>query len=317
MIISASVRTDIPAFYGAWFLNRLRAGSCRYVNPYNREQQPTVYFDREETGEGVVDGFVFWTKNLAPFVPVLAEVRARGFPFLVQYTINGYPRALESRVVDANASVRTLRQVAATYGPRVAVWRYDTIVLSSLTPPVWHVENFARLAAALEGATDEVVTSFVQMYKKTRTNIAAAEHAHGFRIHDAPDEQKQGLLRLMAGIAQRHGMRVALCAQPELQVDGVGIAHCVDKERMEELAGHPIGAKVEGTRPACACYTSRDIGSYDSCPHGCVYCYAVQNRPLALERYHKHNPMSDFLFDPPVVTPPRARRVSVQPRLLP
>lgn len=298
MLISASVRTDIPAFYGEWFLNRLRAGYCRYVNPYNTAQQPRVSLRPAD-----VDGFVFWTKNLAPFLPVLQEVKQRGMPFMIQYTINGYPRELESRVVDADASVRVLRDVAARYNPRVAVWRYDTIVLSSLTPFGFHVDNFGRLAAQLRGATDEAVVSFVQMYKKTRTNIAAAEKEHDFQVYDAPDEEKRALLRQLAPIAAENGMKLVLCAQPELEVEGVGIAHCVDKTRMEALAGHAVAAKVEGMRPTCECYKSRDIGDYDTCPHGCVYCYAVQNRTLALKRYKTHNPLSDFLYEPTTVMP--------------
>jgi hypothetical protein len=33
-IISVSRRTDIPAFYAPWFLNRLREGFAGYVNPF-------------------------------------------------------------------------------------------------------------------------------------------------------------------------------------------------------------------------------------------------------------------------------------------
>ncbi len=84
MIISASYKTDIPTFYGDWFMRRLHAGYCKSVNPYSR-QVYRVPLDRQ-----AVDGFVFWTKNIAPFLKHLPAVRERGFPFVVQYTINGY-----------------------------------------------------------------------------------------------------------------------------------------------------------------------------------------------------------------------------------
>ena len=144
MIISASYKTDIPAFYGEWFRNRLRAGYCRMVNPYNSNQRFLVSLRREN-----VDGFVFWTKNLAPFTETLEEVRRRGFPFIVQYTINGYSRALESRVVDPVQSVDVFRAASERYGPDALVWRYDPIVLSSITGAGFHRSNFARLAAEL------------------------------------------------------------------------------------------------------------------------------------------------------------------------
>lgn len=293
MIVSASVRTDIPTFYGEWFLNRLRAGFCRVVNPYNRTQHLRV-----SLSAGDVDGFVFWTKNLTPFLTVLDEVAARGLPFVVQHTINGYPRELESRVVDAEQSVRNLHLVARRYGRDAAVWRYDTIILTSLTDLAWHRSNFGRLAAALEGATDECVVSFVQMYKKTRTNITVAEREFGFNAVDASEGEKRRMLTDLAGAAHRHGIALRLCAQPELLTDGVEAAHCIDAQRLARLGGRPIRAILKGTRTGCECYAARDIGEYDTCPHGCIYCYAVQERLLALSRYRRHNPQSEYLYPP-------------------
>ncbi|MBL8157827.1 MAG: DUF1848 family protein, partial [Anaerolineae bacterium] len=117
MIVSASYRTDIPTFYGEWFVNRLRAGYCRTVNPYSRALH-TVSLRRKD-----VDGFVFWTKNAGPFLRFLPEIRERGFPFVFQYTINGYPRELETSVVDAARSVEHASSIRAAYGGRVVVWR--------------------------------------------------------------------------------------------------------------------------------------------------------------------------------------------------
>ncbi|MGC9516015.1 DUF1848 family protein [Methanocrinis sp.] len=144
MIISASYKTDIPAFYGEWFEKRLEAGYCKVANPYNRRQVRRVSLARED-----VDGFVFWTRNLGPFLGRLERVRDFGRPFTVQQTITGYPRELEPSVVDARRSVRHLRAVAERYGPRAAVWRYDPILFTSLTPAEYHLDNFERLAGAL------------------------------------------------------------------------------------------------------------------------------------------------------------------------
>src|ERR1700694_1401224 len=80
MIISASYKTDIPAFYGEWFMNRLRAGSCKMVNPYGG-QIYTISLVRED-----VDGFVFWTKNIGPLLKHLPEIHEGGYPFIVQHT---------------------------------------------------------------------------------------------------------------------------------------------------------------------------------------------------------------------------------------
>jgi hypothetical protein len=266
------------------------------VNPFNREQHYTVSLDRQH-----VDGFVFWTKNLGPFLDVLAQVHAIGYPFLVQYTINGYPRTLESRVVDARRSVEHMRLIAKRYGPRVAVWRYDTIIFSSLTAPDFHRENFAALAGALAGTTDEVVVSFMQLYKKTQSNMNRAAAEHDFEWEDPPPDAKQALLSELATISARHKMQLSVCSQPDLVVPGVRESRCIDAHRMMEVAGHRFRAQLKGMREGCGCFESKDIGDYDTCPHGCVYCYAVRNRSLALARFQAHDPEGEYLFPVPPV----------------
>lgn len=306
MIISASYRTDIPAFYGAWFMKRLEAGFCRVENPYSGLPY-RVSLRRED-----VDGFVFWTKNLTPFMDSLATVRERGFPFIVEYSITGYPRQLEFSVVDSDRAVTHIRRLAADYGGRVPVWRYDPILFTSLTPPDFHRENFTRLAAALAGATDEVVISFAQIYQKTRRNLTWAAGKFDFTWDDPPDAVKLELAAELTTIAQQHRMRLTVCSQNQYIVPGAAAARCVDAGRLADVAGKSIRAPVKGNRPDCACHLSRDIGAYDTCPHGCVYCYAVRDRDLAQERYRQHDPEGDFLYR---VEAPETE-VEHQPRLL-
>lgn len=293
MIISASYRTDIPAFYGAWFENRFQAGFAKVVNPYGR-QVSTVPLRQG------VDGFVFWTRNAAPFHSALARVRAAGLPFVVQYTVTAYPRALERSVVEPERAVADIRALAAVHGPRAVVWRYDPIVFSTLTPAEHHRAAFARLAQALAGAVDEVVISFAQIYRKTARNMDAAARAHGFAWGDPDDAAKRALAAELALVASAHGMRLSVCAQAAYIVPGSHGAACIDARRLEDVAagwGRPriITAKTKGNRPDCLCHESRDIGEYDSCPHGCAYCYAVGSRTVAKRRHAEHDPASEFL----------------------
>ncbi len=293
MIISASYKTDIPAFYGEWFENRLKAGYCMVANPYNRRQVRRVSLLPED-----VEGFVFWTKNLGPFMGRLERVAELGRPFTVQYTITGYPRELERTVVDADRSVRHLRTVAERYGPKAAVWRYDPILFSSLTPAEYHLDNFERLAGSLEGSCDEVVISFATIYKKTARNLAAAAREFGFTWEDPPDNVKLDLAARLAEMAGARSMRLSVCSQWRYVVPGAQAARCVDARRLAAMGGQPIRARLKGNRPDCGCYESVDIGVYDTCPHGCVYCYAVLHRDLALSRYRSHDPEGEFLFSP-------------------
>jgi hypothetical protein len=290
MIISASYKTDIPTFYGQWFMNRLREGNCRMINPYNR-QVIDVSLKNED-----VDGFVFWTKNIGPFMKHLPEIRRRGFAFVVQHTINGYPRELEHSVVDDGKSIENVRQIAQEFGPRTCVWRYDPIVFSSLTPEDFHRRNFEQIARKLSGAVDEVVVSVAQVYRKTQRNMDVAAGKCGFSWVDPGIEAKRKLLRELVGIARGNGMALGVCSQRELVVEGAAEAQCVDARRLGDLSGKKIVAKVKGNRPECVCHQSRDIGEYDTCPHGCAYCYAVRDHDLAAARFRRHDPDSEFLF---------------------
>ncbi len=298
MIISASYKTDIPTFYGEWFMNRLRAGYCKMVNPYGG-QIYTIRLARED-----VDGFVFWTKNIGPFLQYLPEIRARGYLFIVQHSINGYPRELEARVIDASQTVEAMRKLCSAYGSDVSVWRYDPIVFTSLTPIEWHRRNFAALASALEGTTNEVIISFAQIYKKTRRNMDSSARASGFTWQDHEticQQQGHDLAVEFAQIAASHGMQLKVCSQRTFLVPGlIEEARCVDAERLARVAGTALAhdIKLKGNREECGCFASRDIGAYDTCPHGCVYCYAVQQREMALDRYKAHDPRGEFLFSP-------------------
>ena len=291
MVISASYKTDIPTFYGEWFIRRLRSGYCKIVNPYSRQ----IY--RVDLRRPAVDGFVFWTKNIGPFVKYMPEIAERGYPFVVQYTINGYPRELETSVVDATQSIQHAALLRGKFGDRVVVWRYDTIVLSSLTPREFHLENFTRLARALSGTSDEVVVSFAQLYQKTRRNLDTAAEANHFTWVDPSPSEKRHLLRELGGIARAYGFQMSVCSQRDLLVPEVTDAKCVDVRRLEAIGGRHIRGSLKGNRPDCGCFASRDIGEYDTCPHGCVYCYAVRKRDAALRRFRHHDPDSEFLFE--------------------
>ena len=298
MIISASYKTDIPTFYGEWFMNRLDAGYCKMVNPYNQQ----VY--KVELTPESVDGFVFWTKNIGPFLKYLPDIQKKGYVFIVQHTINGYPRKLEFKVINYSHTIEHMKKLSGEYGPNVAIWRYDPIIISSLTPLDWHEHNFERLAVALEGTTDEVVVSIAQIYKKTKRNMdwAAKEFDFSWNEHEEMQlEVVRELVKKLAQIAKSYGMQLKICSQEKYLIPGVvEEARCVDANRLERVANKPIEGKSrqKGNRKECGCFASKDIGEYDTCPHGCVYCYAVQNRDLALQRNKAHDPTSEFLFRP-------------------
>lgn len=283
MIISASYRNDIPAYFGDWFLNRLDAGHTDVRNPFNGKTA------RVSLAASAVSGFVFWTRNPAPFKAGFEAVAARAAPFIIQMTITGYPRALEAGVIDTDSAIQAFRALSETWGPRAVVWRYDPVLITSLTPYEWHIQNFSRLARALSGATDEVVLSHAHIYRKTSRNLDKAAAAMDFTWQDPDMASKQDLLADLAARAQAHGLRPSLCAQPDLLVEGLDLARCIDARRLSDVAGTSIQSRQRGQRPGCLCAESRDIGRYDTCAQGCAYCYANQSRTAASENVQAHD----------------------------
>ncbi len=268
MIVSASYRTDIPAFHGRWFLDRLADGVVTVPNPYGGK--PSVVSLRPES----VDGYIFWTRNAKPFLPGFEAVAAQGVPFLVSYTVTGYPAALDGVTPGIGHALAVMAELRRLYGPKAVVWRYDPIVFSDATPPAWHRQTFARLSGALAGITDSVVVSVLQPYRKALKRLDDA--AIGWR--DPAPAEKRALIGELAGLARDAGMTLSLCAQPELVPDGVAEAACVDAGRLADIKGAPLKAAAKPHRDTCRCAQSRDIGQYDTCPNGCAYCYAVQGR---------------------------------------
>ena len=285
MIVSASYRTDIPAFHGDWFEAQMARGVCVVANPYGGAAT-RVALDRR-----AVDGFVFWTRNPAPFMSTLDRLRAGGWPFVVQFTIIGYPRTLDAAVPAADRQIAALRRLYDRFGPDAVVWRYDPVLITDATPPQWHRRQFEWLATSLAGMVDEVVLSFAAIYAKTRRNLDRMTAVDGVAWRDPPADEKAGLLADLAGIAAGCGLTASLCAQPDLLAATeratppapLGAAACIDAARLSRVTGRPIAARTKGNRHGCLCAESRDIGAYDTCPHGCVYCYANRS-PAAAKR---------------------------------
>jgi hypothetical protein len=279
VIVSASYKTDIPALYSEWLFNRITAGYCMVRNPYGGKPF------RVELA--AADAWVFWTRNFRPLL-----VRVPPEPFTVQFTITNYPRTIDQAVIPAETAVQQMREIRNKFGPRSAVWRYDPILFTEAAD---HRENFASLAAALRGATDEVVISFAQLYRKTLINLGRRDT----KWHDPPDDEKRAVAADLAGIAAENGLKLTVCSQAAYTVPGAEPAQCIDAQRLSDVAQRTIAARVKGNRPDCLCHESRDIGDYETCTQGCAYCYAVLSRARALHNFKQHDPRDEYLLNRP------------------
>jgi sugar phosphate isomerase/epimerase len=264
MIVSASYRTDIPAFYGKWFAERWAAGYCDVPNPYSQKLYRVSLLPQD------VEAMVFWTRAAKPFRKQFDMVHADGVPFVVTYTLTGYGPQLEKGVPVWQTGAEVMHDLAAQFGKDCVVWRYDPIVVTDTMTHGWHVAHFGQLAEAVAGASNEVVVSFMQFHAKTRRSLMQ----NRIPALDPSVEEKQALLRELAAIAAAKGMRLSLCAQPDFLIPEVKKASCIDLQRLWRVRGEPFKAKLRPTRPNCACAESRDIGRFATCKFGCAYCYA-------------------------------------------
>jgi hypothetical protein len=295
MIISASRRTDIPAFYPEWFMNRIREGYVHVRNPFNTHQVSRVDLSPEN-----VDCLVFWTRDPQPMMPFLAELDCRGYPYYFQITFTGYPKVLEPAAPRADEMFSTFRELSRQIGPERIIWRFDPILLSDVTPEEAIVENFALLARELKGTTRRVVISFLCLYNSVKRTFARLEREKGLRFHDAgaTTERVMRIAASLANIARTKSMEIVSCADRyDLASVGIGPGKCIDDELIQRLFGITVsGRKDRYQRKECRCVESKDIGEYNTCTHGCVYCYATFNKDQAERNRARHDPASPFLI---------------------
>jgi hypothetical protein len=286
-LISASRRTDIPAFYADWFLERTRAGSVSWVNPFSGEIA-SVSLD-----PGDVAAIVFWTRNFAPMMRHLDELERRGYRYLIHFTLTVLPRIYESHVPPVKTAVAQLRRIAGRVGPDRVLWRYDPILISPETGEDFHLRAFESLASALEGATRQCSLSFVQIYGKVRRNFTR----RGLPLPAPEPEMRRSLAARLSEMGAARGIAVKACCNDDLVGQGVGKARCVDRDQVRRLwPDLEFSAAPAPSREGCGCSRSFDVGAYDTCLHGCIYCYATRDRETAKERHAEHDPASATLI---------------------
>jgi len=284
MILSASRRTDIPAHYADWFLNRLRAGYVLARNPMNHAQVREIALSPEK-----IDCVVFWTKDPVPLLDYLSDIDAMGYTYYFQFTLTPYSKTLEHHLRDKSEIAETFIRLGKHIGRNRLVWRYDPIILNHDISIDYHIKHFMAYCEKLHPYTDEIVISFVDCYPKLRTNL----------IRAVTEEEILALGSRLSQIAGQFGLPVNACCESLdlLSTCGIGQASCIDKTRIEALCGHSIAAAGDKNQRAdCRCVQSVDIGAYNTCQNGCVYCYANYSESSVAANCRRHDPQGEFLI---------------------
>ena len=263
MIISASRRSDIPAFHSKWFLSCLEKGFVDIANPRNPKQVKRVELTPE-----VVDCFVFWTKNAAPMLFELHRLTA--FNYYFQYTVSGYDNDIEKNVPTLDERIDTFCKLSEIIGSRRIIWRYDPILFTPTYDFHFHIDSFEKIASSFQGFTQHCVISYVDMYPKIKRNMNLM-HA------EVPTREiATELSKILLAVAKNYGIKLSACCEPpEMLTPGIENARCIDAGLIASLTGKYLKSTLQKSlRPLCRCTPSIDIGTYDTCGHGCVYCYA-------------------------------------------
>ncbi len=294
MIISASRRTDIPAFYSEWFINRLRAGWCFVPNPRNYQQLSFLSLIPEK-----VAAIVFWSKNPTPLMKYLDEIDQRGYRYYFQLTLNDYPVELEPALPPINVRIETIKKLSERLGSLRVIWRYDPIIISNQTPITYHIEKFSQLSESLKGYTSRVMVSFVDYYQKTDSRLEKL-HKVGFEFEKEFEYTAEVsiLMRKLGEIARQNGIEIFTCAE-EFNFSNCRVMPgcCIDPTLIQKIWSVKVDARKDPSqRPKCLCSVSKDIGINDTCLHGCTYCYATRKNITAKRRNSEHDLSSPVLW---------------------
>ncbi len=283
MIINTGCRTDIPAFYSKWFMNRIRDGYVFVRNPYYNTQVTKYSLNPE-----VIDCLVFGTKNPAPMIKYLDELDK--YKQLWYITITPYGKDIEPLVPDRLKVIESFKKISKHIGINGVNWRYDPIFIGMEFDVKKHIKYFDEMAKSLKGYTKHCTISFLDLYEKVKRNAP--------NIKPPTKEEQIELAKAFSKIGKENGIIVHSCCEKTYLVEyGIDCNGCMSQEIVESSIGDKLNVqKIKNTREGCNCLMGNDIGAYNSCGHLCIYCYANTNKEAVRKNMQKHNPNSPFLI---------------------
>ena len=271
MILSASRRTDIPALYSDWLFEQIKNGYFLVPSPLIEtgkiakikvepvKVHTNILGGREVSGN--VDGIVFWTKNPRPMMARLDELK--DFIYVFLFTLNAYDEKIEKQVPSLDERIKTFQELSQKIGTDKVIWRYDPIFLNKEIDIEWHIKNFRNLASQLNGFTKICHIAF--LIEGKCKNLKTPDYL-----------QMNEILKNLSQIAREHEIQLFACAQKcDWSKYGIKSSKCIDPDFWSKLLGAKVKTKrLDGTRKNCGCMPCVDIGIYNTCTHGCLYCYA-------------------------------------------
>lgn len=282
MIISTGTRTDIPAFYSKWFINRIKEGYVLVRNPYF----PNLVF-KYLLDPSLVDCLCFTSKNPSPIIKYLDELSKFKIFFFVSITC--YEKDVEVNVPNKNIIVDSFKKLSLKLGKNNLVWRYDPIFYNEKYTYNEHLYRFELLCKKLQGYTSSCVISFLDAYDHIKDRIKD--------YHILNKEEEIQISKSLVNISNKYNIKIKSCAENSyLQDYGIDISGCQSKKVVENAIGNKLKiSSYKSARPKCGCLLGNDIGEYSTCMHLCKYCYANKEENV-LNNFKRHDENSPLLI---------------------
>lgn len=329
VIVSASRSTDIPAFYADWFFYRLdKAGYSAWTNPFNGVRSYISYKNTRF--------IVFWSKNPKPLLKYLPVLERRKIGCYIQYSINDYEaEGLEKSVPPLAERIDTFKQLVERLGKGHVIWRFDPLVLTDQISIDSLLSKIENIGDQLYGYTEKLVFSFADIlsYRKVQSNLKKAQ----VNYIDWSENQMRVFAEKLVKLNEKWDYELATCGEKivlngvkknhcidddliirlayhdKVLMYYLGVeVHKPQPSLFKETAEQPPENAIilpdgsylthgdnsdKGQRQFCGCIKSKDIGEYNTCIHGCEYCYATANKELAIANFKKHqaNPFNESI----------------------
>lgn len=284
MILSIDFRTDIPAFYSEWLMNRFKEGFVYFRNPAYPETIHKIILDKHH-----IEGIMWCSKDYLPILHVLNQITDK-FPNIFHYTITGYGKDIEPNVSSLEQSIYTFKELSHRYGKEKVIWRYDPILLTDNYGIVRHINQFTDICKELYNYTDRVVINFVSLYEKVKKHMP--------NLKELTYDDKLLIVKKFLEITKKYGLKLQTCGNG-LQfkdLEGVEVTGCLDEHALNLLGIYPKSPKGNTAPWGCLCYPNTSIGEYNTCLHKCKYCYASSDFDKCDENFKKHDPNSPLLI---------------------
>ena len=283
MILNTGLRTDIPGFFSEWFYNRIDDGFVYVRNPYAKNQIYSYRLDPE-----LIDCIIFCTKNPKPMFENLEKIDK--FNQYWHITITPYEKEIEPNIPPMNDVLESFKYLSKKLGKENVTLRYDPIFINEKYTLEKHIESFEYIINSLSGYTTEAIISFIDLYEKTKRNFPKA-------IEVTKDERLK-LGKEFAQIGKKNNITIKTCVEgSELDKFGIDSSGCMTKEVIERAINKNLNVPKQKARNGeCYCLLNNDIGEYNTCSHGCLYCYANSNKRLVKRNLKLHDPKSPILI---------------------